>query len=76
MVSARVSVAIAPTFDLPLRFLERVTVPVLLVEARHDRVSERRLQAIRQVGRVDRVVLDPISTDSLADTVAAWRPFA
>jgi len=53
-----------------------VTVPVLLVEARHDRVSERRLQAIRQVGRVDRVVLDPISTDTLADTIAAWRPFA
>jgi len=72
----RAVVAIAPAFDLPLRFLERVTVPVLLVEPREDRVSERRLQAIRQVGRVDRVVLDPISTDTLADTIAAWRPFA
>lgn len=71
----RAVIAISPTFDLPLRFLERVTVPVLLIESRPGQSSNHRVQAIRQVGRVDRVALDRIDIESIADTIAAWRPF-
>lgn len=71
----RAVVAVSPTFDLPLQFLERVTIPVMLIESRGERAADARLEAIRQAGRVDRVSLDRLDVDALADTIAAWQPF-
>ncbi len=69
----RAVVAITPMFDLPMRFLERVTVPVLLIETLDAASPASRVHAIGQVGRVDRLLLPSLSTERLADSVSGWR---